>query len=571
MTGTERLLKYCEDVEKGKVVVNKWIKLAVKRFRSDMEKSKKDDFPYYYDENAADRYVQCCELLKLYQDEFAGQPLHLEPWQCFVMCQTMGWKYKETGARRFNTVFCFVGRKNGKSVMASTLLIYDVLFTNGGQALCVATKRDQARIVFDSAKNMIRQNSILSKRLQTYESTYRIVNSLLSSRIEAMSSEADKFDGLSPSLIVADELSAMKDYSIIKILKSGQGARKDRLLFQITSGSDNLGSCGKSEFDRSCKILQGIIEDDNYLPILYCLDDGDDWKNPKVWPKANPCIGVSLKKDFLEKSAREAEQVTALQVEFQCKNCCLWLSNEHSWIADSKWVKCMKNDQPDLNKPYYSNLSLDLSKVNDLSSLTLCVYQEGKYYMKHWLYFPKDSLPDRIKTETEQWRKWFDDGIVTPTPGYTIDYDWILKQIETISADYNVIEILIDPYNSSKIVNDLSDSFDIIPISQTLKSLSPFTKSYELEVLNGNIVDPNPFMRWAMSNAMVYIDPNDNCKVIKNSRMGKDVKTLHIDPIICSVMGVGRIKSLLDAGEIDLRDPNQKVEEVHTFLTNLKL
>ena len=570
MTGTERLLKYCEDVEQNKITTNKWIRLAVKRFRNDIERSQTADFPYYYDTEAADRYVKFCELLKLYQDEFAGQPLKLENWQCFIMCQTIGWKHKETDARRFNTVFCFVGRKNGKSVMASTLLIYDVLFTPGGQALCCATKREQSKIVFDSAKNMIRQNEILSKRLKTYESTCRIVNEKLSSRIEAMSSEADKFDGLSPSLIVADELSAMKDYSIIKILKSGQGARKDRLLFQITSGSDNLGSCGKSEFDRSCKILEGIIQDENYLAILYCLDDGDDFRNPEVWVKANPCMGVALKKDFLEKASREAQQVTSLQVEFRCKNMCEWLSNEHSWIADSKWTRCMSNAKPDIRKPYYANMGIDLSKSNDLTTLTLCIFQGGKYYMKHWLYFPKDSLPDRIKTETEQWKYWFDTKVVTATPGFTIDYDWLMAEIEKLSVRYKVAEILIDPYNSNKIINELADNFDVIPISQTIKALSPYTKTYEAEILNGNIIDPNPFMRWAMSNAMVYIDPNDNIKVIKNSRMGKDVRNLHIDPVITSLMCVGRIKSLIDEGELDyiLNGPKMNTAD---FLAGLKL
>ena len=570
MTGTERLLQYCEDVEHNRIVTNVWIKKAVKRFRQDIERSKTDDFPYWYDTEAADRFVKFCELLKLYQDEFAGKPLHLEPWQCFVMCQTMGWKNKETGARRFNTVFCFVGRKNGKSVMASTLLIYDVLCTNGGQALCCATKREQSKIVYDSAKNMITQNDILSKRLRIYESTSRMVNQKINSRIEAMSSESKKFDGLSPSLIVADELSAMDDYSIIKILKSGQGARKDRLCFQITSGSDNLGSCGKSEFDRSCKILDGIIQDENYLAILYCIDEGDSWQDQSKWIKANPCLGISLKEDFLITACREATQVPSLQTEFRCKNCCEWLSNEHSWIPDSKWTKCIRHDKPDFTKPYYANLSIDLSKSNDLTSLTRCVYQDDKFFMTHWLYFPLDSFGDRIKTETEQWRQWLDKGIVFGTPGQTIDYDWLLKQIEDVSEECEISEILYDPYSSSKITTDLENSFTIVPISQTLKNLSPYTKSYEKLLLDGKIIDPNPFMRWAMSNAKIITDVNDNIKVVKNERKGKDTNRLHIDPVITSLMSVGRIQSLLDNGEIDLRTPEQVKEDTKNFLSNLK-
>ena len=573
MTGTERLYKYCEDVEKGRVVVGKWIRLAVKRFRSDIKRSKTDKFPYYYDTEAADRYVQFCELLKLYQDEFAGKPLHLEPWQCFIMCQTIGWRHKETGNRRFNTGFCFIGRKSGKSLISSTLLIYDVLFTPGGQALCVATKRDQAKIVFDNAKNMIRQNEILSKRLKTYASTSRIVNGPLASRIEAMSAEADKFDGLSPSCVVADELAAMRDYSIIKILKSGMGARKDRLLFQITSGSDNLGSPGKSEFDRSCKLLDGIIEDDSYLPILFCLDEKDDWRNPKVWPKANPNIGVSLKEDFLIKACKEAQQVPALETEFRTKNCCQWLSPEHAWINYKYWQVCKDNASKyklDLSKPYYANLALDLSRANDLTSLTLCVYQEGKYYMRHWLYFPIDSLDERIKSENEMWRKWLDDGLVIGVPGKTIDYDWLLVQIQKICEEYEISEALYDPYASNKVIPDLENSLTLVPIPQHLKSLSPFTKAYEKEILDGNIVDGNPVMAWCMSNAMVYTDANNNCKVIKNSRMGKDIKDLHVDPVITSLMTVGRIKSLLDAGEIDLRTPEESAAQLNSFLNSMK-
>lgn len=574
MTGTERLLKYCEDVEKNKIVTNKWTKLAVKRFRDDMKKSQTDDFPYYYDSKAADRFVDFCELLKLYQDEFAGIPLKLERWQCFVMCQTVGWKHKETDARRFNTVFCFVGRKNGKSVMASTLLIYDALSVPGGQALCCATKREQSKIVFESAKNMIVQNPILSKRLKIYESTSRIVNLKLSSRIEALSADAKKFDGLSPSTIVCDELSAMDDYSIIKILKSGQGARKDRLCFQITSGSDNLGSCGKSEFDRSCKILDGIIKDDNYLPVLYCIDEGDDWTDSKVWPKANPCLGVSLKKDFLVKAAREASQVPSLQTEFRCKNLCEWLNNEHAWINYRYWQVCADNADKfkfDKSKPYYANLSIDLSKSNDLTSLTLCLYQDKKYYMKHWLYFPKDSLDDRIKTETELWRQWFDKGVVKGLPGKTIDYEWLLNQIQQICEQYEISEILYDPYASSKITNELEDVMTIVPIPQNLKNLSPYTKTYEKEILDGNIVDGNEFMKWAVSNAMIFEDANGNIKIIKNSRKGKNVSNLHIDPVITSLMGVGRIKSLLDSGEINFKTPEEIGKETHDFLSGLKI
>jgi phage terminase large subunit-like protein len=320
--------------------------------------------------------------------------------------------------------------------------------------------------------------------------------------------------------------------------------------------------------------LDGIIQDENYLPILYCIDEGDSWENPKVWPKANPCLGVSLKEDFLVKSAREASQIPSLQVEFRCKNMCEWLSNEHSWISYRYWEKCVENAKKfkfDKKKPYYANLSIDLSRSNDLTSLTLCIYQGGKYFMKHWLYFPKDSLSDRIKTETELWNQWFEKGVVTSTPGKTIDYEFMINEIGRICEEYDISECLYDPYCSNKIISDLENSLILIPIPQNLKNLSPYTKSYEKAILDGDIVDGNDFMKWAVSNAMIYEDANGNIKLVKNSRKGKSVENLHIDPVITSLMGLGRIKSLLDSGDIDLRNVEEIQKETHDFLKDLKL
>lgn len=569
MTGEERMWAYIKDIESGKIVANVHIKRAIKRFRKDLKRQGTKDFPYVFKPELGERFIQFAEMLKLTNDKWAGTPLKLMGWQCFLFMNVYSWCHKDTGLRRFRKAVTIVSRKCGKTSCIATTALWDLLSTPGSQVCLAATTRAQAKLVFDVIRAMVEQNEILSKRLKVYQSTSTIINSANYGKIEVLSSESKKTgDGKNCSLGIFDEC-AVSDWGIYKIIESGQGSRPEPLNFMISSCSSELDSMGHDEWVRCSKILEGIIEDDSTFTLLYGLDEKDDFRNEKVWQKAIPSLGLTVNVDFIRKLKLQAEQQTALLYEFKNKIMCVWTNNEHSWIADSKWVKCMKKDKPDLNKPYYANLGIDLSRANDLTSLTLCVYQDGKYYMRHWLYFPKDSLPDRIKSETEQWQHWFDSGIVTATPGFVIDYDWLLVQIQKICEEYEISEVLYDPYASSKVIPELENSLTVVPIPQHLKNLSPYTKTYESEILNGNIIDPNPFMRWAISNAMIYVDANNNCKVVKNSRMGKEIKDLHVDPVITSLMTVGRIKSLLDAGEIDLRTPEESAKHLDELLTSL--
>lgn len=567
----DRFWSYVEDVETGKVLTNKWMKLVMKRFRKDLKKSEDPSYPYEFKLELAERIIKFTEMMKQTDSSFAGKELVLLPWQVFIFGSLFGWVRKDDNSlRRFRKAWLFVARKNGKSCMVSSFGIWDLLSTPGSQVYLAATVKSQAKIIYTMISNMIDQNPMLSKRLKNYKSTSTIVNPNNYGKLTALSADSKKnSDGLSPSMAIFDECS-VSDYSIYKVIESGEGARQDSLNILISSGSDMLDSMGKAECDRAEKILEGIVEDETYFTVMYCIDKEDDWRDESKWIKANPSLGVTLSQTFLHNLKVQAEQVPSLQTEFRTKCCGEWLSNEHSWLPDSVWTKCIRDLKPDLTRPYYANLSIDLSKSNDLTTLTRCIYQDNRFYMTHWLYFPMDSFQYRIKTETDQWRQWLDNGIVIGTPGSTIDYDYLLKQIEDVASGCEISEILYDPYNSSKIIGDLENSFVIVPITQTLKNLSPFTKTYEKAILDGKIVDANKFMRWAVSNAKVITDVNDNLKIVKNEKKGKDTKNLHIDPVITSLMSVGRIQSLLDAGEIDLRTPEEVKEATKNFLSGLK-
>ena len=568
----QKFWSYVEGVENHTILTNKWIKLCMKRFRKDLKKQGTEDFPYVFDFSRAERVIKFGELLKQVNDDWLGKPLVFMPWQIFLFGQIYGWVHKDTGLRRFRKAFIFITRKSGKSTLVAVSALWDLLSTNGSQVCLGATTRQQSKIIYDIIVGMVEQNPILSKRLKIYKSTSTIANYATYGKIEALSSESKKTgDGKNCSLALLDEAAA-SDYGIAKILESGMGSRPEPLMLMITSGSTQLDSMGYTEYDRSTKILQNIIQDETYFCCLFCLDEEDNWLDESKYGKACPSLGVTVKPEFLHDMRIQAEQNPVLQSEFKTKNLGLWCNPETTWINYRYWQVCADNANKykfDKDKPYYANIAIDLSKVNDLTAMTLCLYQDNRYFLRHYLYFPMDSFQDRITKETELWRKWLDEKLVTSTPGKTIDYDWLLKQIQDVCSEYDIQEVLLDPYNSSRVVNELENSLTVVPIAQNIKNLSPYAKTFEKAILDGIIVDNNEVMKWCISNAKIYTDANSNIKIIKNNNKGTDTGNLHIDPVICASMCVGRIQSLLDDGMIDLRTPEQVKEDTANFLKKL--
>ena len=565
----ERLYQYVEDVESGKILTNKYVKLAVQRFRKDIEKSQQPDAEFYFDEKAASKFIRFTEVMKLYKDKWAGQNLHLEPWQVFILANIYGWKRKSDGNRRFRKAFIFVGRKNGKTVLVSSSLIYDVLTTPGGEAYCAATKREQSKICFDNVKEMVKKNTGLSDRLRVYNSTSRIVNEANSSFVSALSSQYDTFDGLNPSCVVVDEVSAMKDYNIIKVLQSGQYSRPEPLMLEITSGSDDIYSAGAQEFERSAKILEGSIEDDTYFCILYCLDKDDDWKDSSKYIKANPNLGVSITLEALEHARDEAIQQPSMEGEFRTKNLGCFISPMSVWIPHKTWQNNIKNAA---DYPFPKDTqglviigAIDLSKRLDFTTFTLYFFDphSNHYWAKHRFYFPESQIEEKLKHDSPMIRKWIEQGYIRPTPGDITDYNAVFADVKTDLKQYSIKEILFDPWNAATLVSEIGPLVDLVEVNQSMKSISPMAKDFEAAIINNQITDTNPVVAWMNSNCEAYTDPNGNIKPVK---AGGPKSTKRIDAIVTSVMCLGRIKQLIDSNEIEMRTPEQIRQDMEAAL-----
>lgn len=565
----QRLWDYIEWVKDNPRCTSKWVKLAVKRFENDLKKSKDPDYPYRFDINKAQLFIDFSEMLKQYKDVWAGEPLHLEPWQVFVFGNIYGWVYKDTGLRRFRKAFTFIGRKNGKSTMVSSVLLFDNLLTPGAEGYCASTRKEQSRIVFDNVVNMIRQHEDLKKMLKVYNSTYTVVNPSNSSKISALSSEYSTFDGLNPSTATIDEVAAMKTYDIIQVLQSGTTSRPEPLLFEITSGSDNTNSAGAQEFERSQKILEGVFEDDSYFCILYTLDKTDSWTDETKWIKANPNLGVSVNLDTLRSLCLEAQQNPSLEAEFRIKNCGLFISPVTAWIPFDKWKRCERKKPKDLNlHECVAVAAVDLSKRLDFTAFDIAIYHipSNTFYMEHRFYIPSEQIKPKCKTDSPLIYKWIEQNYITAIEGETIQYDKMFEDIMLCIEKYKIQEVLYDPYNAGQLITEMGPYCDLVEVKQNMKNISPMAKDFEAAIYEGRIVDDNPVMAWMVSNCDIYRDQNGNIKPVKHG--GKD-SSHHIDGVVTSLLAVGRIKSLVDNGYIDTRTPEQISADVTSRLSEI--
>lgn len=571
MTGVERALQYCSDVENRTITTNEYVKLAVKRFLSDLKKAENDSSEFYFDEKEANKIVAFAERTKLFNDLWKGQYLKLEPWQCFIFCNIYGWKRKTDNRRRFRKAYIQVGRKAGKSTMIAVLLLYDLLITNGAQAYCACTKRDTAKIIYNCCKEIVNQNKALQQRLKIYKSTYRIVNESKAGYLETLPAEADRMDGLNPSVCCIDEIGSMKDFDIVKRLQSGQGSRPEPLLFEIGSATDDMYSAGRQEYERADKILKGTAIDDTFFCIMYCLDTNDNWTDEKTYIKANPNLGVSVNAEFLHNLKVEAIQQPSLEGEFRTRNLGQWVSPINVWIPYQTWnhsidnAKKFKLTEEEKSKCLIIG-AIDLSERYDFSIYSKYFYSptKQKFFAEHKMYFPEEQIDNKMKHDSPMIRKWIELGYITPTIGSIIDYTAIFKDIKADLEKYEVREVLYDPYNASTLEAEIGPLVDLVEVKQNMKNMSPFAKDWEAAVINSEIVDDNPVMKWMVSNASVYRDPNGNIKPIKDSPDPSSPK--RIDAVITSVMCFGRMKQILDNGDFDIRTPEEIQREMEERL-----
>lgn len=522
---------YAEQVLSGKVFVCEYVCLAVERYYADLDRAL--DKGWYFDKKAAMRAIHFIEKLKHTKGEWAGQRFRLEPWQQFILWNIFGWKNGD-GTRRFRYAYIEIARKNGKTALSAGVGLY-MLFADGEsrpEVYSAATVKDQAKICFSDAVEIVKATD-----LKNYLTPYRnsIVYELKGGTMKPLSSDYGTHDGLNPSCGIIDEFHAHKDSGMFDVIKSAFGARRQPLMFIITTAGFNKSGACYAYRENVIKVLRGINRDDSLFGIIYTLDDKSEWDDPKMWIKSNPNLGVSLSADYLGDQVKDAKNRPEAVRNVMTKNVNLWVDAERTWILDDAWQKCIGTTDPADLKGCACWGGLDLSNVSDITAYVLLFHENDRFQLLPFFWIPEEKMQEKIKKENINYDRWVAEGYVTVTPGNVIDYDFVKTDILRIVAQHDLRTSAYDRWNSSQTIIDLqNEGMECNPFGQGYGSMSAPTKEFEKLVLTEKIEHfGNPVLRWVLSSTVVKTDPAGNIKP------DKERSTQKIDGIVAAIMALG--------------------------------
>ena len=523
--------QYAQQVFNGEVLVCEYVTLAIKRYYNDLENAL--DKGWYFDRKAAQRAISFIEKLKHTKGKWAGQRFKLEPWQQFILWNIFGWM-KTDGTRRFRYVYVEIARKNGKTALSAGIGLY-MLFADGEarpEVYSAATVKDQARICFSDAVEIVKKTD-----LKNYLSPYRnsIVYELKGGTMKPLSSDYGTHDGLNPSCGIIDEFHAHKDSGMFDVIKSAFGARRQPLMFIITTAGFNKNGACYAYRSNVIKVLQGINEDDSLFGIIYTLDSNEEWDNPKMWIKSNPNLGVSVFPEYLSDQVNDAKNRPEAVRNVMTKNVNLWVDAEKTWILDDMWQKCIGTTDRESLRGCQCWGGLDLSNVSDITAYVLLFHENAHFQLLPFFWIPEEKMLEKIRKENINYDKWVQQGYVKVTAGNILDYDFVKADILQIVEEFDLQSTAYDRWNASQTIIDLqNEGMECSPFGQGYGSMGAPTKEFEKIVLTQKLEHfGNPVLRWMIASTVVKTDPAGNIKPDKEKSVQK------IDGIVASIMALG--------------------------------
>lgn len=492
-----------------------------------------------YSKEKADAAIKFISALKFTKGEWAGRPFILQPWQKKFIRKLFGYVNKD-GTRRYRTAYLEIPRKNGKSELAAAIALY-LLFADGepgAEIYSAAADREQASLVFNAAATMVRKSKSLSKISRIIDSQKRIVFYKKNSFYRAISSEAYSKHGFNTHAVVYDELHVAPNRDLWDTLQTSMGARRQPLMLAITTAGYDRNSICWEVHEYARQVRDGVIKDPSFLPVIYSADPEDDWTDEKVWAKANPNLGVTIKLDFLRQECQRAKEIPAYQNTFRRLYLNQWTQQDTRWIDMEAWRECGgKVDYEEL-----ANLrcwaGVDLSTTTDISSCAL-VFEpdsDGVVHVLSYNWVPRENIAARVRRDRVPYDLWAQQGHITATEGNVIDYDYIRIAItDEIKRRFPLLQVVgYDPWNATKWAIDLeSEGVPVMEVRQGFKTMSPACKELERLIIGRKLRhNNNPVLTWAMNNLVVAQDPAGNIKP------AKDKSTERIDPAVAVIIAI---------------------------------
>ncbi|WP_426994462.1 terminase large subunit [Methylomonas sp. CM2] len=529
------MMGYAEDVTQGRKLANRYEILACQRFIDEYNRQKTDaDYPFTFSFAKAWKVISFIEKLPHVKGPLANKPgperlLKLCGFEIFIVANIFGWVAKSTGLRRFSIAYLRKPRKNNKSTLAAGIGLYMLCADGeaGAEVLCGATTLDQARKVFDPAKQMARNTPDLRDAYKL-EAKEQFIRRPDGSQMQPLI--GDPGDGGNPSCAIVDEYHEHDSDTLYETMITGMVARLQPLILVITTAGENLFSPCYAMDNMMRDILDGVMTGmDHIFTILYGIDPDDDWTDPQMLIKANPNYGRSVNPVEVEKARKLAVQNPGKQTAYKTKHLNIWCNEKNAYfnvlVWQSRHAKTMSSDDFHGKTCW---IGLDLAKVHDMSAKVL-VFREwfdggedvyGSVAVKGWHYFLftrfyiceaqiYDSDNKALQMLFTQWRE---SGFLHVCDGNEQDFGLIRDEILADSALFSVVEVPHDPHGSIHLTHELTDA-GLLPVkinqhgSQLTEPLTELWAAIE----SGRIHhDGNPVMSWCIGNVIVKEFPGGN-------------------------------------------------------------
>jgi phage terminase large subunit-like protein len=514
------------------------VKLACRRHLDDLNTAAERGL--WFDRAAADRACKFFGYLRHSKGKkWGGQPFKLEPWQRFIVAVLFGWK-KADGNRRFRIAFIEIPRKNGKSTLAAGIALYLLVADGepGAEVYSVATKRDQAKIVFGEAKRMVAKCRPLQKRIKRYRESLTLKRG--SGEFKPVSSEAHTLDGLNPSGIIADEIHKWPSRELWDVLDTATEAREQPLLLAITTAGDLEESIYSELHNYAESVLDGTVADDAFFAFVATIDEGDDPLAESSWAKANPNWGVTVKADSLRNKAKRMARTTAGLNRFKRDHLCVRTASLYAWIPIDVWDRCRAEFGLDDLKGRPCFGGLDMASTSDLAAFALVcpTYENGSKRYRVWVWLwcadtARDSVGERLR---EILRPWVAAGHVVEMAGDQIDQREIKEFILNASKELDILEVAFDPYNARQMAAELQElGVNMVEFGQTIATYNEPSKEFEAAVRSRRLEHAgNPAMRWMVGNTVAVENGIGNIMPHRRKSRNK------IDGVPAAIMGIAR-------------------------------
>lgn len=518
--------EYWEEIQSGREVVGEKIYKTLKKLVYDLD----HESEFFYSPKRANHIIEFFENYCHHsKGKYGGKPVILELWEKAILASAFGFIDIE-GNRKYREVILIVGKKNGKSLLASGTGLYMLTADGepGPEVYAVATKRDQAKIIWMESKRMINKSPALKKRTRSLVG--EIDADYCDGVFKPLASDSDTLDGLNIHCGLMDEIHQWKSgKKLYDIIADGVIAREQPLIFITSTAGTVREDIYDMKYDEAKRVIDGYFDptgykDERLLAFIYELDKRSEWTDERCWKKANPGLGTIKNIGTLRDKVEKAKKNPLLVKNLVCKEFNIAETTVDAWLTAEQVINPMKFDVGAM-KPRYGIGGTDLSSTTDLTAAKVIfrVPDDEHVYVLQMYWLPEDLVEKRVKEDHIPYDVWIDQGLMRTCKGNRISYHDVTSWFREVQEEYDVYlyKIGYDSWSAVYWVEEMEQYFGkgvLVPIVQGKKTLSGPMKTLGAD-LEANMVvyNDHPIDKWCLFNTAVDTDKNDNIQPIKTS------------------------------------------------------